>query len=230
MSFGNSPEALARRRYPARGETLISERMFNLIIGLVLLWGFSLNYLMVTLFGREISLWAVRTNPFIWIILYSALVITGSVLISKPSPLLSFIGYNLIAVPVGVVVCTALQGVDPEIVRTTVLLTAIVTLSFMILAILFPGFFLGMGRVLVWALMATLIGELVSMLFFRRSFMYEWIYAGIFSVYIGYDWVRANTCAHTVNNAVDLSASLYLDIINLFLRILRIVARSRRDD
>ncbi|MBR6766438.1 MAG: US12 family protein [Clostridia bacterium] len=229
MSFGNTPEALARRRYVRHNETEISERAFNLIIGAVLMWGFLLNYLMVAFFGREIAMWAARTNPFVWLIGYTALVIAGSVLISKPSPLTSFIGYNLIAVPIGVVLCTVLTGINPETVETTVLLTAIVTLSFMIAAILFPGFFLRMGRVLFFALLATLIGETVSMIFFRRGFMYEWIYAGIFSLYIGYDWARANTCAKTVNNAVDLSASLYLDIINLFLRILSIVMRNDRD-
>lgn len=229
MSIGNTPEALAQRRYLKQGETEISERAFNLIIGLILAWGFGLNYLMVSLFGDQIALWAARTNPFVYLIGYIALVFMGSAMIASPSPAMSFVGYNLIAVPVGVVVCTVLVGVDPDIVRTSVLLTAIITLSFMIASLLFPGFFLSLGRVLFFGLLATLVGELVTMLFFRRGFVYEWIYAGIFSLYIGYDWARANTCARTVNNAVDLSASLYLDIINLFLRILRIVSRSRRD-
>ncbi len=229
MSFGNTAESLAERRYLRRGETEISERTFNLIIGLVLTWGFGLNYLMVSLFGREIAMWSAQTNPFVYFIGYFVLVLIGNVLISKPSAVMSFIGYNLIAVPVGVVLCTVLVGVDPGIIKTTVLITAIITLSFMIAAILFPGFFLSLGRVLFFALLATLLGEVFTMLFFRRGFVYEWIYAGIFSLYIGYDWARANTCAYTVNNAVDLSASLYLDIINLFLRILRIVARNDRD-
>jgi len=230
MSFGNSNEMLAQRRYPGVGEREISESLFNLIIGLVLLWGFFVNYLMVTLFGREISMWSARTNSFIWVIGYTFLVIAGNMLISKPSPLMSFLGYNLIVVPIGVTVCSVLRGVDPEIIRTTVLLTAIVTLSFMIAAVLLPGFFLRTGRVIFWALLVSLIGSLVSWFFFRKEFISAWLYAGIFGMYIGYDWARANTCARTVNNAVDLSASLYLDIINLFIRLLQIVARNQRDD
>ena len=50
----------------------------------------------------------------------------------------------------------------------------------------------------------------------------------LFRSYIGYDWARANTCARTVNNAIDLSASLCLDIVNLFLRILQIMNRNRK--
>ena len=51
---------------------------------------------------------------------------------------------------------------------------------------------------------------------------------GLFSMFIGFDWARCNVCACTVNNAVAAAANLYLDIINLFLRILRILNRGRR--
>ena len=67
------------------------------------------------------------------------------------------------------------------------------------------------------------------LLFGRRSGMlYEWLGTAIFSLFIGYDWSRANTCARTVNNAIDLSASLYMDIVNLFLRILQIMSKNRK--
>jgi len=230
MSFGNTAESLARRKYLARGEKAVSERTFNLIIGLVLTWGFLMNWLMVTAFGRQIAVWASNVNPFLYLIGYFVLVFAGNALIAQPGPLLSFIGYNMIAVPIGVVLCMALVGVDPEIIRTSVLLTGIITVSFMIAAILIPGFFLRMGRVISLALLIALIGEVITMFFSRRGFMFEWIFAGIFGMYIGYDWARANTCAYTVNNAIDLSACLYLDIINLFLRILSIVMRKNDRD
>lgn len=230
MSLGNNQQAIEQRRYLKYGETEISERAFNLIIGGVLAWGFFLNYIMVALFGDRIAYFAARMNPFAYLLIYIVLVLIGSAMIARPSPILSFIGYNLIAVPIGVVLCGALAGIDPSIIETSVLLTAIITLSFMIASVLFPGFFLSIGRVLFFSLLFTLLGELITMIFFRRGFMYEWLYAGIFSLYIGYDWARANTCARTVDNAIDLSASLYLDIINLFLRVLRIVARNNSRD
>ena len=159
---------------------------------------------------------------------YFVFVIIGSVLLSKDSPVLSFIGYNLIALPIGVVVCGCVQGVPVSIVESAVLITAIVTLSFMILATIFPGFFLSMGRALGVGLLVAIIAELVSMLIFRTvSSVFEWIFVAIFSLYIGYDWARANTCARTVDNAIDLAANLYLDIINLFLRILEIMSKRK---
>ena len=55
----------------------------------------------------------------------------------------------------------------------------------------------------------------------------DWAVVFIFCGYIGYDWGRANRIPKTVDNAIDSAAALYMDIINLFLRILRILGRRR---
>ena len=228
MAIGNSAKLYEERRYLKAGEVEISERGFNLIIGGVLLWGFVLNYLMVALFGAQISQMMVSVNPLLFLVGYFVMVIAGSVLLKKDSPVLSFIGYNLIALPIGVVVCACVTGVPVSIVKSAVLVTAIVTLSFMILATVFPGFFLSMGRALGVGLLIAIAAELVTTLIFRtHSSVYEWVFVAIFSLFIGYDWARANTCARTVNNAIDLAANLYLDIINLFLRILEIMSKRK---
>lgn len=228
MAIGNSAKIYEERKYLRSGEVEISERSFNLIIGAVLLWGFLLNYLMVALFGAQITRTVAGTNPFVFLIGYFVLVLIGSALLSKENPVMSFLGYNLIALPIGVVVCACVTGVPVGIVKSAVLVTAIVTLSFMILATVFPGFFLSMGRALGISLLVALAAEVLTMLIFRTGgSMFEWIFVVIFSLYIGYDWARANTCARTVDNAIDLAANLYLDIINLFLRILEIMSRRK---
>lgn len=55
----------------------------------------------------------------------------------------------------------------------------------------------------------------------------DWIVAVIFCGYIGYDWEKANRMPKPVDNAVDGAAAIYMDIINLFMRILRIFGRSK---
>lgn len=228
MAIGNSAKIYEQKQYLREGETEISERSFNLIIGGVLLWGFVLNFLMVTFFGAQITRMVANSNPFIFLIAYIAMVIIGSVLLGKDSPALSFLGYNLIALPIGVVVCACVTGVPVSVVQSAVLVTAIVTLTFMILATLVPGFFLSMGRALGAGLLVAIVAELVATLIFRSaSNVFEWIFVAIFSLYIGYDWAGANTCARTVDNAIDLAANLYLDIINLFLRILELMSKNK---
>ena len=230
MALGNTKTIFEERNFVPEGETELSERAFNLVIGGMLMWGFLLNYLTVALFGPQVISMVAGMNPFVFLIGYFVLVLVGNALVVKGGAGLSFIGYTLIAAPIGIVICMSLQGVPVGAVKSAVLITAIVTLSFMIAATLFPGFFLRLGRVLLFSLLFSLVGGLLSLLLFRGAgyMLYSWISAGIFSLYIGYDWARANTCARTVDNAIDLSASLYLDIVNLFLRILEIMNRNRK--
>lgn len=230
MALGNSQMILSERRYLREGDVEISERAFNLIIGGMLLWGFLLNFATVALFGEQVMRLVAGMNPFVFLALYFVLVLVGNAMVSRGGPALSFVGYTLIAAPIGIVLCLSLQGIPASVIESAVLITAIVTLSFMIAGTLWPGFFLSLGRVLFFSLLFMLVGGLISLLLFRGSGyrVYEWLGAGIFSLYIGYDWARANTCARTVDNAIDLSASLYLDIINLFLRIVSILSDSKR--
>ena len=228
MALNNTKALIDERRQLMEGDTEISERSYNLIIGGMLLWGFLLNYVMVAVFGDQIVRAVADTNPLIFLVLYFGLVIVGNVLISRKGAALSFLGYNMIAAPIGIVICMCVEGIAPSVVREAVLLTAIITLTFMIAATVYPEFFLKMGRVLVFSLMILIVGELICLLFFRSSpIVFEWLGAGIFSLFIGFDWARANQCAHTVDNAIDMSASLYLDIVNLFLRLLSILGRRK---
>lgn len=230
--FGSSSERYAERRFLQEGDTEISERAYNLIIGGVLLWGFLLNYITVHFFGYDIARSLSGTSPLVTIIGYLVLVFIGSWLIAKPDARLSFLGYNLIALPIGVTLCGTLGMYSRDIVLKAVEYTGFITLLMMIAGMLFPGFFLRLGRVLFIALLACTVGFLITSLFGgdRAELLIEWGSTAVFCLYIGYDWARANACARTVDNAVDLAASLYLDIINLFLRILRILGNSKRDD
>ena len=44
--------------------------------------------------------------------------------------------------------------------------------------------------------------------------------AGLFCLYIGYDWGKAQALPKTADNAVDMCVGLYLDVINLFMSLL----------
>lgn len=230
MALGNTQAIIEKSRMNVAEESQISERAYNLIIGAMLLWGFFLNYVTVAAFGQQVMAMVAGMNPAVFLIVYFVLVIVGNIMVVKGGAALSFVGYTLIAAPIGVLVCMSVQGIPVSIVKSAVLVTAIVTLLFMIAGTLFPGFFLRLGRVLFFSLLFTIVGGLISLLLFgaRNSMLYQWIGTAVFSLYIGYDWARANTCARTVDNAIDLSASLYLDIINLFLHILRIMSRNRK--
>jgi FtsH-binding integral membrane protein len=93
---------------------------------------------------------------------------------------------------------------------------------------MFPAFFQKIVGALTVALIAVILVEVLGGLFFGWSHgITDWIVVLIFCGYIGYDWGRANAIPKTLDNAIDSAAALYMDIINLFLRLLRILGRRR---
>ena len=205
----------------------LDARSYNVVIGLVLCWGFAVNWMMV----RHIDPAALQAIPF-WLFLigYFASCLAGVYLFnSSHQPLVSFAGYNLVVVPFGLIVNIVVSRYDPALVLEAVRVTAAVTVVMMCLGAAFPAFFEKISTALFLALLAVVAIELFHafVLGVRRGWT-DWAVAVIFCGYIGYDWGRANRIPKTVDNAVDSAAAIYMDVINLFLRVLRLLGRRRR--
>jgi len=205
---------------------VISAAVFNLVIGAVLFWGFMVNWFMVENIDPQ-SISAI--NPWIFFIGYFASCFFGIYLFNKSdNPLISFIGYNFVVVPFGLIINLVVHRYDPALVGEAIRITGIVTLLMMSLGSLFPAFFQKISGALTIALVLVIIVEVVEIFIFKiHHGIIDWVVVLIFCGYIGYDWGRANRIPKTVDNAVDSAAALYMDIINLFLRILRILGRNR---
>jgi len=76
-------------------------------------------------------------------------------------------------------------------------------------------------------LIALVVCELVLLLLRIPQNVTDWIAAGIFSLYIAYDIHRSQKFPKTLDNAVDCALDIYLDIANLFIRILRSMGRKK---
>lgn len=205
---------------------IISDRMFNFILGSMLLYGFAMNWYLVSTIPIEIikaiPQWKILVgyivSAFAGIILYN----------SSDNPILSFIGYNLVVIPVGVVLQLILSSYsyDPNIVVQSVQLTTVVTFGMIVMGTLFPSFFKGISSMLFISLLMAIIAELLLMFVFKVNLkIMDFIIAIIFCGYIGYDWAKAQESEKTVDSAIDGAANLYLSIINLFIRILSIMGK-----
>lgn len=212
---------------------LISSEMYNLIIGGVLLYGFIINAIMTALFGDSIVRFVLE-SPVVFYISYFVLAIAGSFMVRKSdNPVISFIGYNLIVVPIGMVIAVSvtLYGLAgySSVVATAFGITAAVTLVMMFVSSIFPNVFLSMGKVIGITLLATVIVEAIMLLVGASLGIIDYIVVAIFCLYVGYDWAKANAIEKTADNAIDSACELYLDVANLFLRIMKILARANRN-
>lgn len=205
----------------------VSDSTYNTVIGLVLCWGFLVNWLIV----KHVDTAAlVGVNPGLFFLGYFASCLFGAYLFnSSKDPSISFLGYNLVVVPFGLVVNVVVSRYDPALVLEALRVTALVTMAMMFLGSVYPAFFQRIRTALTVALIAVLIVELIQIFVLRVQRTWtDWAVVVIFCGYIGYDWGRANRIPKTIDNAIDSAAAIYMDIINLFLRILRILSRRRR--
>ncbi|GCF90193.1 MULTISPECIES: Bax inhibitor-1 family protein [Shewanella] len=205
-------------------DPIVGAGIYNLVIGLTLIWGFAVNYWMVTNIDPEAI---ASVNPWIFFIGYFASCFFGIYLFQKSTnPVVSFIGYNFVVVPFGLIINMVVSQYDPELVTEAIRITGLVTIAMMCLGTLFPAFFQKISGALTIALLLVIVVELIEVFIFNTHHgILDWIVVLIFCGYIGYDWGRANQIPKTIDNAIDSAAALYMDIINLFLRILRILGR-----
>ena len=214
----------------------ISEKKYNMILGGTVFYGLFLNVILCALFGDAMVEWMSGFSRgsmiFVSILFLVPVVIGGIISTVSHNPVISFIGYNLVVLPLGLLVSSTvslyLQAGMGDAVFQAIVYTSAVTFIMIGLACAFPNFFAKLGGLLLGALIGLIVAELVAMFIFRsHQIVFAWIGAVIFSLYIGFDYWRAQQYPKTVDNAIDCAVDIYLDIINLFLRILAIVADSK---
>ena len=119
----------------------ISVRAYNLILIGTVLYGLAINALLC----RESIVYFMyeRVHPAVFFIVYIVCVIAGVLIANKSdNPVISFLGYNLIVVPMGIVVGEAviLGGYSPSVVWHACITTAGMTVIMAAAGLLFPQF------------------------------------------------------------------------------------------
>lgn len=213
-------------RREAKEIELIDRQSFNSIMGFCLFFGFVVNALEVV-YLRD---FVIGLNPIVFLLGYFASAFFG-IWLSKESdiPAISFMGYCFVVLPVGLVLSVSVPEYSFSSVKNAIVLTTVVTGLMCFASIIYPEFFKGLGRTLFFSLLALIVVEFVCILlgFFQIFRILDVVVAGIFCLYIGYDYYRSQQVPSTVDNAIDCCVGLYLDIINLFLRILRLIGRRK---
>lgn len=205
----------------------MSSRTFNLVLTGLLVYGLLVNAVMVYYCSAPLRNFMTGASTWTFLLVYFVPTLIGVIMAAKSSnPFISFIGYNLVVLPIGLLLALIIPGLPAVIVTKAMLLTAMVAATMMLLAAVRPSFFLGLGRTLVIGLVIGIIAELVAtFLLGYRGELFDWIFVVLFSGYLGYDIAKSQAYPKTLDNAVDSALDIYLDIINLFIRLLSILGR-----
>ena len=136
---------------------------------------------------------------------------------------LRILAFHLIVVPFGPMLAAILVGHSGTQVLLAITMTAVITAGMILLSGCFPRFFERLGGALLLPLCMALVASVVAWFMGFHPSLLSVVSISVFSLYIGYDWHKAQTCEKTVANAIDFAIDLYLDITNIFLDLLDLI-------
>ena len=205
----------------------LTDKTYNLAIGLTLIIGILVDLAI----AHYLSDAVLRMNPILMLVIYLA----GSfgctfVIYRSAKPVVSFLGFLGLSICMGLLLTYFLTMYDIASIQLAFTLTGGVFVVMVLLATFFPTFFLSIGRGLGITLLITIVIEIIASFLFRGALMItDYIVVLIFCGYVGFDWARAQHYPKTLDNAIDCAADIYVDIVNLFIRILSIISKSKKN-
>ena len=203
----------------------LTNSRFNLFLGLFILYGVLVNVLTSFLMaGHDFT-----SAQMIAVLVLSLVCGIAGVFVALKNdrPIVSFLGYNMLVIPFGLMLSMVVQLYSPMVVFEAFFLTAMIMFVMIIAATIIPEWFEGLGTVLFIALIGLIIAEVICVFIGITPLWISAISALIFSCYIGYDWTMAQAGPKTLDAAIDSALNIYLDIVNLFLDLLRIVGDNK---
>jgi len=230
MVFGKKARE-ARIKEIVDPSKIISKTAYNGVIGFVLLWGLLINYLLCEKVGSFTNLFP-NMSPIAFGIGYLVVAIIGMLMTFKSkSPVVSFIGYNLVVIPFGLVISTLVASYvargQTNAVTQAFLYTLLIAVAMLATAVVFPRAFEKIGPALGIALLGMILCGVIMMLFRRQQPIWmSYAAAGLFSLYLGYDIYRSQQYPRTVKNAIASALDIYMDLANIFIRLLEILGKS----
>lgn len=208
----------------------ISRRIYNLLIGLILLWGALFNYLITVTCADSIIEFA-NSDLLIYIILlvsYFVFAILGVILnVKSKKTFIRFIGFNLVVLPLGLFLCLLLKDFSPFPIAFSFCISSVYILLLTIFSFIFPKFFRRAWRSLLFTFIFFITSLFVAYFIFWIDITFiDAVIVCLFCFYIGFVFTRTQRIPSSYRNVVDSVCAFYIDIINLFVNIVRLFTRN----
>ena len=219
----------AEERQQAAGGKRLSLRAYSLTLTGLVLVGFLVMGFCASLFGNLSFLINVAYNYGLYMFVSLAASIVGIVMMGRAlksqSVALSLVGYALFVGSFGFTASLALLAYDMQTISTAFLATAGIVVVFACLGVAFPSVFERAVGVLSVALLALILVQVVMLFMGVDQTWVDFAVIVVFCGFIGYDFHQAMYMEPTLVNAVFAASNLFLDILNVVLRVLAIFGR-----
>ncbi len=212
----------------ATGIGTLSQSTYSAIITLVTLYGIALSGLGVHLtYGMELSGAAAGAGFFLVILMT---LLAGA----RIHPLVTWLGYTGMALLLGAVSGPMVAQYSAASALKIFSLTGIITLALGLVGIIIPRNLRFMGSILMTGLTLLIIAQFGTLFFALIGFpvgtamhVLDWVGVALFSAFLIYDFNRAYRIPFTVDNAFNAGVEIYLDFINLFIRLLSLFGEKK---
>lgn len=170
------------------------------------------------------------TAPGWWMLLCLIPAFGGVFLAKTDSPGLSLVGGVMCAIGLGLYSGPYIASYKIGSIVNVAAYTAGITLCMTGAAALFRHALAGIGGALFGALCLLVFSDFVAIFMAAMGMnvapaltFLDCFAVVLFSIYIAYDMMLLQNEAHTADDAIDMSVHVFLDIINIFLSLLRLV-------
>ena len=215
---------------PARDRSAhLSRRAYNLIMGGLVALGFAVIAACAALASTAGFLAAVYENYLMVTIGSFAVSIAGIFVVSagmkREGYGMALAGYGLVIASIGFTTGLILPFYDLPSIANAFVGTALIATLFTLLGAAYPQFFAKIQGVLFGALLALILVSVVGMVAGLSMGWIDYAVIVVFCGFIGWDTYRAQQCEPTVKMAIFNAVQIWLDLVNVFIRILSIVGR-----
>lgn len=213
---------------PARDRSArLSRRAYNLIMGGLVTLGFAI----VGASGL------IATSPGFLMAVYEnyLAVMLGSVVASfvgigvlsagmkREGFGMALAGYALVVCSMGFTTGLILPFYDLPTIANAFVGTMLIAALFTLLGSTFPAFFARIQSTILFAMLALLVVSTVTALMGMDMGWLDYAVILVFCGFIGWDTYRAQQCEPTVKMAIFNAVQIWLDLVNVFIRILSIL-------
>ena len=175
-------------------------------------------------------------TPGWWMLLCLIPAFGGIFLAASGSPIISLFGGIACAVGLGAISGPQIAMYKIGSIVNVAAYTAGITVCMTVASSVFRSWVAGIGGALFGALCLLVFGDFVAIFMAMLGFnvapaltFLDCIAVVLFSVYIMYDMYRLEEGPSTADHAVDMSVHVFLDIINIFMALLRLTGQHNDD-